>query len=280
MLLRSRTHANSNLSDPCSTAALERTLRKVSVDEQMQEALNDVDEDMLADEAEETVEVDDLGIGDVTGQVVKRREPDAGKPSTFPIITKLADSRVFDPASDYYPSDDELSKSTEYRLKRRKICLERAESVYNSLTKYYGTQPMFWLAQMAKFKQGDDGSWRWSGKGPVMVHINPQRPNHLVAHYLYGMKSVALNICVPEVWTHFFENDHQNSVIFSTCNSNFVTEIMSQCQVVPLENEIPAQYWMNRTDAGKFLQTNIGKWEHRTTLRRDGEGGLWMLRFK
>ena len=87
MFLRSHAH-HTSFSDHYPTTALERGLRKVSVEEQMQDALNDM-EDVQTEDAE--VELDDLGIGDVQGELVGARDLDEGIPP-FPLSNCLSQS--------------------------------------------------------------------------------------------------------------------------------------------------------------------------------------------
>lgn len=71
----------------------------------MEEAFAMSDQEMQTDDVEETVEVDDLGIGDVTGNVVRPQDPDEGKVLTFShaLITVVV-STVSQP-SECFPSE-------------------------------------------------------------------------------------------------------------------------------------------------------------------------------
>ena len=66
-----------------------------------------------------------------------------------------------------------------------------------------GTRPaQFYLAQMSKFNQEEK---RWVNKGPVLLYIYAQadKPPQLVANYLYGTKSVVINMTLWEFWERY-----------------------------------------------------------------------------
>ncbi|KAJ3034182.1 hypothetical protein HDV00_005401 [Rhizophlyctis rosea] len=199
-----------------------------------------------------------------------------------------------DDASDLYPSDDEGQiQSFDRRQLRQQKNYTRCMFLYTNFgcnedlyrqcgqkTFTYKLTSNVWFAQMWRMRPNDpESQCRWSNKGVVMIHVNPNEPERLMAHFVYGTKSVALNMRVPEIWTHF-QKYTANTVAFSTCGANYSTTTANSPREVPLTELIPADKWKNRHDAHKF-QERVTYWDYTNLrLKADEANSVILLRFK
>ncbi|KAJ3291178.1 hypothetical protein HK104_006286 [Borealophlyctis nickersoniae] len=192
-----------------------------------------------------------------------------------------------DDASDYYPSDEESEipgrTVTHSKMRRLRVTTVLRDVTYNYSRK---TPPapgprLYWYAQMRKYKVNPkDGMSQWVNKGPVLVHVNPTNPNNIVANFVYGMRTVALNMIIPELFEHHILQITPRTVIFSTCKNNFITGADSECatvtcqeaMVVPGQATVPLPPWIATQE--------VNKWHHSLKLDREEEHTVIALTFK
>ena len=93
-----------------------------------------------------------------------------------------------------------------------------------------------WIVRLAKFDE------KWASCGPVMLHFTLDEPQRLVGHYLYGTRSVALNMVLFEELNisrtgqrFFIPNSIRKSITLSTMGRN--TIINSEIHLTPIEIE-------------------------------------------
>lgn len=113
--------------------------------------------------------------------------------------------QIGDGASDFFPSDceDDEEVVTHTRLNRHSAqkYYERGSRAFHSILGTSGTtqvQPPHWISTLHKYSVEER---RWVNKGPVLLYfVQFGTRIRLVANYLYGIKSIALNMESEFAW--------------------------------------------------------------------------------
>ncbi|TPX47475.1 hypothetical protein SeMB42_g03289 [Synchytrium endobioticum] len=132
-----------------------------------------------------------------------------------------------DDASDYYPSDDEDEISS---LPRNRLTLDtnvfdaRANPHIQEMQARFGNLVECFVATMSKYNT-DKG--RWVQKGPVVISVMVVFPARITASYMYGTKSLALNLRVFPILDYIM-NVNRLRVLFSTFGVNAINTTATQ----------------------------------------------------
>ncbi|KNC97844.1 uncharacterized protein SPPG_06840 [Spizellomyces punctatus DAOM BR117] len=149
-----------------------------------------------------------------------------------------------DNVSEYCPSDTE--EEIRPCPKPWKIRAHNAVAQLSQLYNLPPTTPLtHWIARMRKYNRHEH---RWMDKGPVVLYIPPGRPDWLCANYLYGMKSIALNMKIPEHWARY-QSFSGKYALFSTCGHNGIFRSTWKYHLVPITSLIPNQLLERFADA-------------------------------
>ncbi|TPX37729.1 hypothetical protein SmJEL517_g00481 [Synchytrium microbalum] len=127
-----------------------------------------------------------------------------------------------DDASDYYPSDaeDENPNGPKKRLTRGNLDIfsSRAAPTVLEMQNRFGNQVAYAFANMRRYNTTER---RWVDKGPIIIFIILAFPARITANYLYGTKSLALNLRVFPFLDYILRVNRLR-VWFSTFGANSV----------------------------------------------------------
>jgi hypothetical protein len=91
------------------------------------------------------------------------------------------------------PDDDEMNKE---KLPRRQVFINRGIT----MAQHLGLST-FWITKIAKFSKVEN---RWVNKGPVLVYFANEHHPRLMGNFIYGTKSVCLDLqCIFHIYLVF-----------------------------------------------------------------------------
>ncbi|KAJ3117536.1 hypothetical protein HK100_000806 [Physocladia obscura] len=176
-----------------------------------------------------------------------------------PVMKKKADHTIVpvkqnDDASDYYPSDIEDVANVAEDNPRNSVAsaARRAERCMNTVHRMAGyfsnlmprasaklfnadmcgrRVPFYVTARLRRWCYDED---RWSDRGPVVCMFLPcaddgvrVTQSRLVAHFLFGTQSVALNMPISDVHGTYVISPNARVTMFSSLNQNIIPKVIT-----------------------------------------------------
>lgn len=193
-------------------------------------------------------------------------------------------------ASDFYPSDNDSDLPSQYRFtdESRLKYLNRAQKMisdwqdgWNARSCQFtsGSAPVnpgfagpgnAWIAEMKKFNSQEK---RWVSKGPVLLYFLAEPCQRLVANYVYGTKSIAMNLRIYEHMEKYISTkSNQKTIIISSMGSNSIVQATVDCQTVPMQ-----QFF--GTQMAELDNVFVSKCESSVCSVPEPESSIWGLSF-